>query len=295
MNLQQRYEVYRHMVEDFLVENLSDERCPGQEGLAQAMRYSALEGGKRLRPILVLEFCRLSGGNPEDALPFAAAVEMIHTYSLVHDDLPCMDNDDLRRGKPTSHKAYGEAMAVLVGDALLTRAFEVMLFGQGSRVPVKRVLDAAGILARQSGIMGMVGGQVLDIKGETSKPGLDDLIHLQSLKTGALIQACAQIGCIIGGASREQIRSAEEYAAALGLAFQIRDDMLDIEGDQTLLGKAVGMDKARDKATFPALLGMEACEERVDELTNRAVEALSSFQKADFLIELALCLAKRNK
>lgn len=293
MTYRERYETYRAMVEEFLRTDLSDESCRGQEFLAEAVRYSALAGGKRIRPVLMLEFCRVSGGDPAAAVPFAAALEMIHTYSLIHDDLPCMDDDDLRRGRPTSHKVFGEAMAVLAGDALLTRAFEVMSRPQPG-VPDGRALQAVQTLASQAGIMGMVGGQVLDMEGEKTPPDLDGLIHLQQLKTGALIRAAARIGCLIGGADEDQLRAADEYASALGLAFQIRDDMLDVEGDEAALGKATGADAAHGKATFPALIGMEACRKRVEELTQQALSSLRLFSNTDFLTELALELSQRD-
>ena len=296
MTFLERNDEYRVMTERFLEENLSDETCSGQEKMAEAMRYSALAGGKRIRPVLILEFCRLCGGNPADALPFAAALEMIHTYSLIHDDLPCMDDDDFRRGRPTSHKQFGEAMAVLAGDALLTRAFEIVsdpeLVGN---LPMERVLPAIHTLSSHAGVMGMIGGQVLDMDGETNPPDLDGLIRLQSLKTGALIRAAARIGCLIGGATEAQLKAADEFAAALGLAFQIRDDMLDVEGDAALLGKAVGMDAARDKATFPGLTVMDHCREEVKLLTKTAVNAIQIFDDPEFLETLAGMLAYRNQ
>ena len=295
MTFRERYDAYRILIDKFLEENLSDDTCAGQEKMAEAMRYSALAGGKRIRPVLTLEFCRLCGGKPEDVLPFAAALEMIHTYSLIHDDLPCMDDDDLRRGKPTSHKMFGEAIAVLAGDALLTRAFEVASSPEYvSQLPVDRVLDAIHTLASKAGVMGMIGGQVLDMEGETNLPDLDGLIRLQNLKTGALIRAAAQLGCIIGGGTAEQKRAANDYASALGLAFQIRDDMLDVEGDEALLGKATGADAAHEKATFPGLIGMEPCRQRVNELTQHATSVLSVFDDTDFLKQLAYDLERRE-
>lgn len=296
MNFTERNDQYRRMTEDFLQADLADRNCVGQEKIAEAMRYSALAGGKRIRPVLVLEFCRICGGDPKTALPFAAALEMIHTYSLIHDDLPCMDDDDFRRGKPTSHKQFGEAMAVLAGDALLTRAFEITSEPRYvGGLPVERVLAAINTLAAQAGVMGMIGGQVLDMDGEKNTPDLDGLIRLQSLKTGALIRAAARIGCLIGGGNEVQRKAADEYAAALGLAFQIRDDMLDVEGDAALLGKAVGMDAARDKATFPGLTGMDHCRERIEELTEQAVKAARVFEDSEFLETLAGKLACRDQ
>lgn len=296
MTYAQRYDAYCRMVERFLEEDLSDARCAGQEPMAEAMRYSALAGGKRIRPVLVLEFCRLCGGEPEDALPFAAALEMVHTYSLIHDDLPCMDDDDLRRGRPTSHKVFGEATAVLAGDALLTRAFELISDpARVGKLPPDRVLSAVNALAAQAGVMGMIGGQMLDLAGETAAPDLDGLIRIHALKTGALIRAAARMGCLVGGGGEEQLRAAEDYAAALGLAFQIKDDMLDVEGDAAQLGKAVGADAVQGKSTFPALVGMDACRTWMERLTDRAVNALERFPDRDFLRQLALELAQRRK
>ena len=296
MTYRERYEDYRAQIEQFLADDLSDARCQGQEAMAAAMRYSALAGGKRIRPILVMEFCRISGGDPRAALPFGAALEMIHTYSLIHDDLPCMDDDDYRRGRLTSHKMFGEAVAVLAGDALLTRAFEVISAPEytGKAAP-ERVLKAIQTMSANAGILGMIGGQMLDMEGEKNPPDLEGLVRLQRLKTGALIRSAARMGCLIGGATEEQLAAADEYASAIGLAFQIRDDMLDVEGDPALLGKATGADQAHGKATFPALVGMEACRARVDALTDRAVDALSAFSDPDFLRCLAEELARRDQ
>jgi len=296
MTYQERYEAYRTQIEQFLERDLADHRCPGQEPMAEAMRYSALAGGKRIRPILVMEFCRISGGDPMAAVPFGAALEMIHTYSLIHDDLPCMDDDDYRRGRLTSHKVFGEAVAVLAGDALLTRAFEVMSAPEYvDNVPVERNLKAVQTLSANAGVMGMIGGQMLDMAAEKAAPDLDGLIRLQRLKTGALIRAAARIGCLIGGASERQLAAADEYASAIGLAFQIRDDMLDVEGDPALLGKSTGADQAHGKATFPVLVGMDECRARISALTDRAVNVLSAFEDADFLRTLAEKLAQRDQ
>jgi len=295
MTYRERYETYRTQIEQFLEDNLSDSRCEGQEAMAEAMRYSALAGGKRIRPVLVMEFCRISGGDPLDALPFGAALEMIHTYSLIHDDLPCMDDDDYRRGRLTSHKVFGEAVAVLAGDALLTRAFEVCSAPELlQKTSPEHILKAVQTLSANAGVMGMIGGQMLDMDAETNPPDLDGLIRLQRLKTGALIRAAARIGCLIGGATEKQLAAADEYASSIGLAFQIRDDMLDVEGDPNLLGKATGADQAHGKATFPALTGMDACRAKIEELTNRAVVALSAFSDPHFLRTLAEELAQRN-
>ena len=260
-----------------------------------AMEYSLLAGGKRIRPILTLETCRMCGGDPALAMPFACAVEMVHTYSLIHDDLPCMDDDDLRRGKPTNHKIYGEATAVLAGDGLLTAAFETALVAD-EQLPPQRVVEAAACLARAAGAQGMVGGQVLDMAAEGRAVSRSDVEQLQKLKTGALLSAAAEMGCIVAGGSEEEKKAVRRYAQKLGLAFQIRDDMLDVEGDQATLGKPVGSDQANEKTTFVTLLGIDGCRSLVEKLTEEAVEALSPFgeEKAGFLCWLARELAGRE-
>ena len=262
--------------------------------LYDAMRYSLLAGGKRLRPVLLLESCRMCGGDVEGALPFACAVEMVHTYSLIHDDLPAMDNDDLRRGRPTNHKVYGEATAILAGDGLLTAAFETML-EHGGDLPAPRVLAAAACLGRAAGARGMVGGQALDMAGEGHALALADVEELQRLKTGALIAAAAEMGCILAGGGAEARAAVRRYAEKLGLAFQIRDDMLDVEGDEATLGKPIGSDAENEKTTFVTLKGLEWCQDAVERLTREAQEALDVFPEAGFLCWLAGELVARKK
>ena len=229
-----------------------------QERLIQSMTYSLLDGGKRIRPILVLEFNRLCGGSQEAAMPFACAVEMVHTYSLIHDDLPCMDNDDMRRGKPSNHKVFGEDMALLAGDALQALAFEVMLSEESiAKAGAQRAASAAGILGKAIGADGMVGGQVIDLLSEGKQISLETLRKMDEGKTGALISACVQMGCVLGGGGEKELQAAREYADAIGLAFQIVDDILDIEGDTATLGKQVGSDIANDKSTYVSILGMK--------------------------------------
>ena len=259
--------------------------------LQEAMEYSLLAGGKRLRPVLVLECCRLCGGEPDKAIPFAAAVEMIHTYSLIHDDLPAMDNDDMRRGRPTNHKVYGEATAILAGDALLTAAFEQL---SKADLPANRVVEAVLCLSRCAGAPGMVGGQVLDMAGEGRSLSIQELEQLQSLKTGALISAAAQLGCIAAGGSAQQRERIVTYAQALGRAFQVRDDMLDEISTAEELGKPIGSDRANEKSTFLTALGLTKCAELVDELTQTAVHALDGFEQPGFLIWLAQEMAHRG-
>lgn len=279
----------RAMVEEYLAQAFRhDERYAD---LQEAMEYSLLAGGKRLRPVLVLECCKLCGGDAVKAIPFAAAVEMIHTYSLIHDDLPAMDNDDLRRGRPTNHKVYGEATAILAGDALLTAAFEQLAKAD---LPAQRVVDAVTCLSRCAGAPGMVGGQVLDMAGEGRSLEFWELEQLQSLKTGALISAAAQLGCIAAGADAKQRAQITDYAQALGRAFQVRDDMLDEISTAEELGKPIGSDRANEKSTFLTALGLEGCRKLVDELTDRAIHALDGFEQPEFLIWLAEEMAQRG-
>ena len=285
----ERLEEHRARIEDWLHACFQD--CAPRGNLYDAMRYSLLTGGKRLRPVLVLEACRLCGGAVEDALPFAGAIEMVHTYSLIHDDLPCMDDDDLRRGRPTNHKVFGEANAVLAGDGLLTAAFETML-APGQKLPPERVLEAAGILARAAGGRGMVGGQVLDIMSQERELSEQEVLDIQSRKTGALINAACALGAIAGGGSEEQFEAACQFAAGLGLAFQIRDDMLDVIGTQSELGKATGMDG--EKNTFVRLYGLEKCEELVRKYTDYAISALSVFEDTEYIVALAHSLTTRR-
>ncbi len=268
-----------------------------QADLIHAMRYSLLGEGKRIRPILVMEFCRLCGGEEEAALPFACAVEMIHTYSLIHDDLPCMDDDDMRRGRPSNHKVFGEDIALLAGDALLTMAFEAMLSGEAVRLAgAERAAKAAGYLARAAGAYGMVGGQVIDLMSEGRAISLETLKKMDENKTGALILASAQMGCVLAGAGDEQMRAAESYARAIGLAFQIVDDILDVTGDTQTLGKPAGSDNENNKSTYVSLMGLENASKTVDELTAKAMEALGCFgEEAEYLTEFAKKLAVRKK
>ena len=291
---QTRYETYRTAVESYL-ETLFAGR-PDWRDLYESMRYSLLAGGKRIRPVLALEFARLAGlADWKTALPMACALELVHTYSLIHDDLPCMDDDDLRRGRPTNHKVFGEANAVLAGDGLLTAAFETML-APGQKLPPERVLEAVGILARAAGGRGMVGGQVLDMAGEGRALGLTEVEELQRLKTGALIRAAVEMGCAVAGGAEEQREALCRYADCLGLAFQIQDDILDVVGDEATLGKPIGSDVRSDKTTFVALKGLADCRILVAELTDRAVEALAPFgSEAESLRGLAQSLAGREK
>ena len=281
---------YRDYIEEYLGEIYQEFSDLPQKKLFEAMEYSLLAGGKRLRPIFVFDFCRMCGGDWHEAAPFAAAVEMIHTYSLIHDDLPCMDNDDFRRGRPTNHKVYGEAMAVLAGDALLTDAFMV-----ASRIQLPKPEElgmAISLIAECAGSMGMVGGQVLDILAEDRECTVQEVLDIQNRKTGRLISAACALGAIAGGADEEQFDAACKFAAGLGLAFQIRDDMLDVIGTQEEMGKGVGTDE--NKNTFVRIYGLEKCEQLVQTYTNYALDALEVFENNEFMKELALSLTDRR-
>ena len=279
----------RQIMEDYLRTAFRSDEWYGD--LQEAMEYSLLAGGKRLRPVLVLECCRLCGGDADKAIPFAAAVEMIHTYSLIHDDLPAMDNDDMRRGRPTNHVVYGEATAILAGDALLTAAFEQLAKAD---LPAGQVVEAVACLSRCAGAPGMVGGQALDMAGEGHALTIGELEQLQSLKTGALISAAAQLGCIAAGGSEEQRTKVAAYAAALGRAFQVRDDMLDEISTAEELGKPIGSDRINEKSTFLTALGLEGCRSLVDKLTEQAIHALDGFAQPGFLVWLAEEMAQRG-
>lgn len=260
-----------------------------QKKLFESMRYSLLAGGKRIRPMLAMEFCRVCGGDWHEAIPFGCALEMIHTYSLIHDDLPCMDNDDYRRGRLTNHKVYGEATAVLAGDALLTAAFETA--AQADAAP-EAIVKIIRVLAECAGEFGMVGGQILDLEGETKALDAAYIHRIQELKTGALLKAACLIGVLSANGSPEQLKAAETYARSVGLAFQTQDDILDVEGSFEKLGKQIGMDE--NKNTFVRLYGLERCHQIVQEQTENAIAALDIFPDRQFLTDLANLLANRD-
>lgn len=284
---------YRELIESSLEKSFSGFAGMPQVGLAEAMRYSLLAGGKRIRPILVLEFCRISGGDIEAALPVACAVEMLHTYSLIHDDLPCMDNDDLRRGKPTNHKVYGECVATLAGDALQAEAFYSVL---SCGLTAERRAKCAELLAGAVGIDGMCGGQFLDMLGEGKKLNEQELTDINSRKTGALIVAACQMGVAAAGGTELQLAAAGHYGAALGAAFQIRDDMLDVISTAEELGKPIGSDEQEHKNTYMALMGEDGCRKTIARLTEFAKSVLEeAFDDTEFLRGLADALATRNK
>ena len=264
--------------------------------LAEAMRYSVFAGGKRVRPILLLAAADAVGGDSEAVLPVACAMEFVHTYSLIHDDLPAMDDDDYRRGHLTSHKVFGEAVAILAGDALLTHAFEVMTCpALRARFTPTVLLEATHRLASAAGFAGMVGGQAVDMDSEGREVSLDVLEYIHCHKTAALIGAAITIGGLLGGGSRQQLEDLKRYGQAIGLAFQIADDVLDVEGDSTALGKQVGQDAQHGKATYPALLGLEASRQRAAVLLDEALEAISDFDGgADRLRQLARFIVNRR-
>ena len=285
---EERYGIYRAAAEEYL-SGLFLEK-PRYRDLYEAMRYSLLAGGKRIRPVLTLEFARLGGLDWHLALPAACALELVHTYSLIHDDLPCMDDDDLRRGKPTNHKVYGETLAVLAGDALQPEAFRLILEAPG--LDASRRAECALILAKAAGADGMVAGQVLDTLHKSRTEA--ELTEVHRLKTGAMIRGAATLGCAAAAAPEKLRRAADTYAAELGLAFQIRDDMLDVIGTEAEFGKPIGSDREEGKVTFVDLLGLEACDQAVLDATGRARDAVAPFDGDGFLAALADSLAERK-
>ena len=259
----------------------------------EAMKYSVSNGGKRIRPILAIEFAKVCGGDEKSALEFGCAVEMVHTYSLIHDDLPCMDNDDMRRGKPSCHMAYGEDNALLAGDALLTEAFGVLTISRN--IPSENIIRAVSYLSSFAGINGMVGGQVLDLQFEETKPTVDEILKMYSLKTCGLIKVACVLGCLTANDyNEEKINAAIDYAENLGIAFQIQDDILDIEGDSAFLGKPVGSDEKNDKSTLVKYFGLEKSKALVKEYTDKAIYALETFDETDVLKEIAYMLVNRK-
>ena len=285
-------EEYKQKIERALGDYFAPEKIDGPcRGLAEAMNYSLMAGGKRIRPMLVLEFCRISGGNIDAALPIACAIEMLHTYSLIHDDLPCMDNDDLRRGRPTNHVVYGECTATLAGDALQAEAFGTIL---RSSLPADRRAACAEDLANAVGLDGMCGGQYLDMLGEGKMLTEKKLDEINSRKTGALLIAACRMGVHAAGGTASQLEAATFYGAAIGAAFQLRDDMLDVVSTVEELGKPIGSDRQEGKNTYVALCGMDVCKARIDTLTEAAKLCLAKgFDDTAFLNGLADSMAVR--
>lgn len=284
----EQMQTYCSAIEAYLEQCFADDSV-AQKTLYRAMRYSLLAGGKRVRPVLALEFSRICGADWQKTLPFAAAIEMVHTYSLIHDDLPCMDDDDYRRGRLTNHKVFGEAVAVLAGDALLTAAFDTI---SSANAAAETRLNGVQILSRAAGEQGMVGGQVLDMEGETRVVSSEDVYRIHRLKTGCLISAACRMGVAAAAGTSEQMAAAEAYADSLGLAFQIRDDMLDVLGDAEKLGKATHMDE--QKTTFVDLFGIDSCVKLIAEETEKAIAALDVFDDRYFLTTLAKNMAIRE-
>jgi geranylgeranyl diphosphate synthase type II len=286
-------EEYRRELEDFFSGAIQDEAIPAS--LAEAMRYSLLAGGKRVRPVLCLVWHELLGGNRDEIMGFATALELIHTYSLVHDDLPAMDNDAVRRGQPSNHARFGEPLAILAGDGLLTEAMHLML---ASETDPSRVIHASREVAQAAGPRGMVGGQVLDMALSGAPPSeLEQLKTMHGMKTGAMLRAACTSGAILAGASASELERAESYGANLGLAFQVADDILDIVGDEAKLGKPVGSDERMQKSTYPGLLGLEQSRRMARDLSERAVQALDchSGDRAEFLADLARYVVQRTE
>ena len=278
---------------DSRLERLMEGREKPVLDLTDAMRYSTMIGGKRIRPVLVLEFCRVCGGDPDHALDLACALEMIHTSSLIHDDLPCMDNDDMRRGQPSCHKKFGENTALLAGDALEAYAFEV---AAGADLPAKTTVEAVKLLAKATGPYGMLGGQIMDVENESRDDvTLDRLEATHQKKTGALIRVACELGCIAAGASKELRAAAVEYGKNLGLAFQVCDDILDVTGNELLLGKPGGSDAEEEKATYVTLLRLDEAKETAKNYTEQAYQALEAFEENGYLWDITESLLTREK
>ncbi len=268
-----------------------------EQKLIDAVRYSLNLKGKRVRPSLTLAFAELCGGTADAAMPFAVAVEMVHTYSLIHDDLPCMDNDDYRRGEPSNHKVFGEDIALLAGDALQSMAYAAMLSEKAvQKVGGERAAHVARVLAEKSGLLGMVGGQTIDLSLEHRTVGIEIVRLMEEKKTANLIEAACMMGCIVAGADAEKVAAAERYAHAIGLAFQIVDDILDVTSTSEELGKPIGSDADNEKNTFMSLLGIDQCRALVDELTEEAIRSLDAFDgDTEGLRDFAVKLANRRK
>ncbi len=288
------FDEYREMINNSL-EKICDKRPQLREIICEAMEYSLCAGGKRIRPMLVLEFCRICGGEYKKYVDIACCIEMIHTFSLIHDDLPCMDNDDFRRGRPSCHKKFPESIALLAGDALNTLPFEIISnYALEGVISFEKAVKLIKIISSAVGVGGMIGGQVVDIESEKRKISLDELNTLQSLKTGALIEASCQMGCVL--ADREDlIGYANEYADLIGRAFQIVDDILDVEGSFEEMGKTIGKDENSEKSTYVTLLGLEKSKEISSQLTNDAIKVLENFENTAYLKELTeYLLARKN-
>ncbi len=293
--MQNKIESFGKLFEDNLY-GYFKEYLPQYKLIFESMEYSVKNGGKRVRPLLTMLFCDACGGNVDSALPFAKAVEFIHTYSLIHDDLPCMDNDDYRRGKPSNHKVYGEAFALLAGDGLLTAAFEIISKGcLEGLYDSETAISGVSALSSLAGSRGMIGGQVVDLLNENNNDAdFETLQLMDSLKTGALIEAACVLGCIVAGAEEEQFNAARIFAQNIGLAFQIKDDILDVTSSLEKLGKLAGSDTQNGKSTYVTLMGVEKCQELVEKLTDEAMNSLNKFENNEALKIYAEYLAHRE-
>ena len=296
MDFNTKLDFYSEAVEkklEFYIDNIKEKSV-----VSEAMHYSLMIGGKRIRPVLALAFCEMLSGEDFDidsALPYACAIEMIHTYSLIHDDLPCMDNDDFRRGKPSCHKKFGEEYALLAGDGLLNLAFEI-IFGKFGDVYPDFSMKCGAILSSASGADGMIGGQAIDLLSENKQISLETLRKLQDLKTGAMIIASCKIGAVLGGGNQSDIENARCFGEKIGLCFQVVDDILDVTSSFEKLGKPIGSDESNNKSTYVSLLGLEEAKKFADELTREALCSIEPYgEKATFLKELASALCKREK
>ena len=283
----EEFNEYINIANNRLSQLLSD----GGDIVCKAMRYSVENGGKRIRPVLAMSAFQMCGGNINDVVDLACALEMIHTYSLIHDDLPCMDNDNMRRGKPSCHIAFGEEYALLAGDALLTYAFEI---AAKANISDTKKVKAIACLAENAGFMGMVGGQVIDLQSEGKKISYDTLRKMHSLKTGALIRCAVKLGCICADADEEKMQALETYADNIGYAFQVVDDILDVTSSQEVLGKPIGSDAECGKTTYVTLFGVERAKEIAAEFTENAVKSISKYENSEFLIKLAKELTDRK-
>ena len=294
MDVKERLSEYAEMTENALQKYLPQTECL-QKSVLEAARYSLSAGGKRIRPALVMEFCRVCGEEPETALPVACAIEMLHTFSLIHDDMPCMDNDDMRRGKPSCHKAFGEATAMLAGDALAMLPYQIIAeAGLKKQLSQDAALKIIKLLGELSGIWGMIGGQTVDLENENKRPDVSVILEMYRMKTGALLEFCCRAGCIAAGAGADKQLAAGSYGQRLGLAFQIVDDILDVTADEKLLGKPVGSDAADGKYTYVTAVGLDKAKEKAAELSVQAKECLSDFPDNEFLTGLTDMLLDRK-
>jgi geranylgeranyl diphosphate synthase type II len=295
MDFEPRYNYYLNMINKFLEENLYSRNVP-EKTIRDAMIYSLMAGGKRIRPVLSLAVCDMLGGDFNEVIPYACGIEMIHTYSLIHDDLPAMDNDDYRRGKLTNHKVFGEAIAVLAGDALLNFAFETMLrytLSKGTNIEAK--VKAMEIIATASGTSGMIGGQVVDLESEGKEISGDELCYMHKCKTGALIKAPVLSAAVICGIGKRELAYLEDYSEKIGMAFQIKDDILDVEGSLATMGKNSGSDESNKKSTFITLFGLDQSRKMLNEYVEGAVQNMDKFgERAAFLKHLAVYIENRN-